>query len=54
MAGCSQSGSASLAGFVRAVQGMNITDKSFRLHKLLRGNSGTKILWESNSGDLGS
>lgn len=33
-----------LAGSVGAMEGVNITDKSFRLHKSLRGNSGAKIL----------
>lgn len=43
-----------LAGSVGAMEGVNITDKSFRLHKSLRGNSGAKILCENKFGGLGS
>jgi len=45
---------ASLAIAVRALQGMNIIDKTFRLHKSPRDTSGPKILCESKFGDLGN
>lgn len=42
---------ASLAISTGALEGMNITDKAFRLHKSPRGTSGAKILRESRLGE---